>query len=279
MELDSNFIAFCKQSVALEQRMAKQAGKRLNEAMRNNIQDINVLNRIADQLLDTMSGLSGAGERTYMKYIKYLGTFNPQAAKETKDTYEDIMGYKIHVAYAAARLAKELHKGQVDQAGKDYFEEHLSTVGRNGFDWKEKTVGFLFNVAEDTGHTVKEIIRKLKAILDDWEQNKEKHDWIYEFEDIVGSFPNEKCHKLIKQEWDEIEEALDLMDFRTTANRETYIERFRGHRLAIKVKLNDLQHNMNIACIPHTTEKDLESVEKYQKEYNLLLKMLEEYKA
>lgn len=38
MGLDSNFIAFCKQSVALEQRMAKQAGKRLNEAMRNNIQ-------------------------------------------------------------------------------------------------------------------------------------------------------------------------------------------------------------------------------------------------
>lgn len=200
MELDADFIAFCKQSVALEQRMAKQAGKRLNEAMRNNIQDINVLDRIADQLFDTMSGLSGAGERTYMKYIKYLETFNPQAAKETKDAYEDIMGYKIHVAYAAARLAKKLHKGQVDQAGKDYLEEHLSTIGRNGFDWKEKTVGFLFNVAEDTGHTVKEIIRKLKAILDDWEKNKEKHDWIYEFEDIVGSFPNEKYHKLTKQE-------------------------------------------------------------------------------
>ena len=29
MKLDSNFIAFCKQSIALEQRMAKQAGKRL----------------------------------------------------------------------------------------------------------------------------------------------------------------------------------------------------------------------------------------------------------
>lgn len=254
MELDADFIAFCKQSVALEQRMAKQAGKRLNEAMRNNIQDINVLDRIADQLFDTMSGLSGAGERTYMKYIKYLETFNPQVAKETKDAYEDIMGYKIHVAYAAARLAKKLHKGQVDQAGKDYLEEHLSTIGRNGFDWKEKTVGFLFNAVEDTGHTVKEIIRKLKAILNDWEKNKEKHDWIYEFKDIVGSFPNEKYHKLTKQEWDEIEEALDLMDFRTTTNRETYIERFRGHRLAIKVKLNDLQYNMDITRILHPTD-------------------------
>ena len=69
------------------------------------------------------------------------------------------------------------------------------------------------------------------------------------------------------------------MDFRTTANRETYIERFRGHRLAIKVKLNDLQYNMDITRILHPTDKDLESVEKYQKEYNLLLKMLEEYKT
>lgn len=48
-------------------------------------------------------------------------------------------------------------------------------------------MGFLHDAAEDTGHTEKEIIRKLKAIRDDWEQNKEKHDWIYEFEDIVGS--------------------------------------------------------------------------------------------
>ena len=56
---------------------------------------------------------------------------------------EDIMGYKIHVAYAAARLAKELHKGQVDQAGKDYFEEHLSNCRTKRFRLERKTVGFL----------------------------------------------------------------------------------------------------------------------------------------
>lgn len=90
---------------------------------------------------------------------------------------------------------------------------------------------------------------------------------------------NEKYHKLTKQEWDEIEEALDLMNSHTASDRKTYTKRFCGHRLAIKVKLNDLRHNMDITRIPHATEKDLESVEKYQKEYNLLLKMLEEYKA
>lgn len=64
------------------------------------------------------------------------------------------------------------------------------------------------------------------------------------------------------------------MDFRTTTNRETYIERFRGHRLAIKVKLNDLQHNMDITRILHPTDKDLAKMERYKKEYYLLLKIL-----
>ena len=276
MKLDSNFIAFCKQSIALEQRMAKQAGKRLNEAMRNNIQDINVLDRIADQLLDTMSGLSGAGERTYMKYIKYLGTFNPQAAKETKDTYEDIMGYKIHVAYAAARLAKELHKGQVDKAGKDYIEGHLSYVGGHAFSWKEKTVGFLHDAAEDTDYSVKEIIRMLKKVMVNW-KNDYNDDWIYDFTDIIISFPNDKHHKLTKAEWDEIEEALNLINSHTAASREVYIERFRGHQLAINVKLNDLRNNMDISRLPYPTEKDLKRVERYKKEYDALLQMLQEF--
>lgn len=76
-----------------------------------------------------------------MKYIKYLGTFNPQAAKETKDAYEDIMGYKIHVAYAAARLAKELHKEQVDQAGKITLKDIYRLSDEIGFRLERKNCG------------------------------------------------------------------------------------------------------------------------------------------
>lgn len=65
------------------------------------------------------------------------------------------------------------------------------------------------------------------------------------------------------------------MNFRTTTSRKTFPRTSFGHQSQI----NDLQHNMDIARIPPVTEKDLESVEKYQKEYNLLLKILEEYKA
>ena len=159
MKLDSNFIAFCKQSIALEQRMAKQAGKRLNEAMRNNIQDINVLDRIADQLLDTMSGLSGAGERTYMKYIKYLGTFNPQAAKETKDAYED-NGNVIGVKYSDddKKLASTFEKLDFNEKldvfseiiirydNETYFTNEITMISfdsnSNGFDLVKKIQDF-----------------------------------------------------------------------------------------------------------------------------------------
>lgn len=76
---------------------------------------------------------------------------------------------KIYLVCAAAYLAKELHKGQVDKAGKDYFEGHLLTVGCNGCDWKEKTVGFLHDVLEDTDYTSEEIIFALMRTLNGWE--------------------------------------------------------------------------------------------------------------
>jgi len=73
--------------------------------------------------------------------------------------------------HEAATLAKEYHKGQVDKEGVDYFEGHLTTVGNAGHDWKEKIAGFLHDVAEDTPHTVDEIIcilkDKSKGVLND----------------------------------------------------------------------------------------------------------------
>lgn len=58
---------------------------------------------------------------------------------------------------------KELHKGQVDKAGKDYFEGHLSYVGEVTDFHGKKNGGFLHDAAEDTDYSVKEIIRMLKS--------------------------------------------------------------------------------------------------------------------
>lgn len=153
-------------------------------------------------------------------------------------------------AYEAALLAQFLHHGQTDKAGKDYFEGHLCTVGGLGADWKEQTVGYLHDAAEDTPHTVTDIIGMLKA----------------------------RCPGLSPKEWDELTEALCLLNSHTASSRTEYIERFGGHRLAIRVKLNDLCHNMNLDRIARPTEKDRARAERYRKEYDRLTEMLDALK-
>ena len=260
----------------MEKKMASGNIRRLNAAMKSGCQDIKFLDSLADPLLDTMLGLSGRGERTYLRFLKYLETFSPKEANQRREMYEDSMGYKIHTAYVAARLAKELHKGQVDKAGKDYFEEHLATVGGSGYDWKQKTVGFLHDVAEDTSYSVKDVIRFLQKELKAWKARPEEQDWIDDFSEIIKQYPHEHLHMPSKDEWNEIEEALHLMNAKTAKTREEYINRFKDHFLAIKIKLNDLRHNMDISRFPNPTEKDYIRLERYQKEYEALMEMLRE---
>ena len=262
--------------INMEKKIANGNIKRLNAAIKSGCQDIKLLDSSADLLFDTMLGLSGMGERTYLRYLKYLETFSPKEAKQRREMYEDSMGYKIHTAYVAARLAKEFHKGQVDKAGKDYFEGHLATVGGSGYDWKEKTVGFLHDVVEDTSYSVKDVIRFLQKGLKAWKARPKEQDWIDDFSEIIEQYPHEHLHLPSKNEWNEIEEALHLMNARTAQNREEYINRFKGHFLAIKVKLNDLRHNMDISRLPNPTEKDYVRLERYQEEYEKLMEMLRE---
>ena len=63
---------------------------------------------------------------------------------------------------------------------------------------------------------------------------------------------------------------------RIAKTREEYINRFKGHHLAIKVKLNDLRHNMDITRLPNPTEKDYVRLERYEKEYEALMEMFKE---
>ena len=149
----------------------------------------------------------------------------------------------------AANLAREWHRGQEDKGGAYYIEGHLSTVASYGQDWKEKVVGYLHDAAEDTPHSVADVMVALRA-------------------GVAGDaeLPTE-------DDWAEIEDALNMMNHNTASNREEYIERFRGHRLAIRVKLNDLRNYMNLSRIPNPTDKDFERRQRYLNEYQTLLKM------
>ena len=152
----------------------------------------------------------------------------------------------------AANLARGWHRGQVDKGGNDYFEGHLSTVAVYGSDWKEKIVGYLHDAAEDTDHSVADVMAALRAGVAGDTVQPTKDDWL------------------------EIEDALNIMNHNTADSREEYIERFRGHSLAIRVKLNDLRSNMNISRIPNPTEKDRARHQRYIAERRKLRKMLDE---
>ena len=71
------------------------------------------------------------------------------------------------VTKAAECVAERLHSGQVDKGGKDYFSSHLMKVGAMGRDWKEVTVGLLHDAAEDTPHTVEEVVEMLREKVDE----------------------------------------------------------------------------------------------------------------
>ena len=128
MEISPEIIDLCQSALEQELKNTRIASKQLNEAMKNGVQDIELLCQLSDPLMDSMLGFSGKGKRTYLKFIKYVESFDPIAAEKIRDGFEDALGYKNHVVYVAARIAKEWHQGQTDKGGIDYFEGHLAMV-------------------------------------------------------------------------------------------------------------------------------------------------------
>ena len=217
----------------------------IREAMAAKIQDLDYLDKLTDSLHDI--AFSGFGLELYDEYLDYIASFNPQRAKEYRDCDDEMNGLYDDLIAEAAKLAKEYHKGQVDKQGVDYFEGHLTTVGNAGHNWKEKVVGFLHDVAEDTPRTVDEIIQRLK----------DKSNGVLKDEDAQ-----------------EISKALHLLNAKTATSREEYIARIKDSFIATKVKLNDLSHNMDISRISNPTVKDIERTKRYRREYRQVLEYL-----
>ena len=151
-----------------------------------------------------------------------------------------------NISAAARKLAKELHHGQTDKAGKDYFSEHLCHVAGMGDDWMEVVVGYLHDAAEDTQYDVPQIMQMLQ----------------------------DRCSEhLCDDDAKTIQEALNLLNSKTASSREEYIARFcqSDNKLAANVKMNDLTHNMDISRIKNPTEKDFERVERYKREFRQII--------
>lgn len=202
--------------------------------LKNNNFDAFIVDR-AKRLLDLIENAIGkkVSGRESDSTVQYFGAYLTANSKELSQL----------IINGAARLAKQLHKGQVDKAGVDYYNGHLSTVASMGTTWQEQVVGYLHDASEDTPYSVDEVLDLLN-------------------EELREPLPVEDRK--------EIATALRLLNHHNAPDRETYIRDIGKNSLATAVKLSDLSHNMDLSRLPNPTEKDFARVARYKKEYDYL---------
>ena len=239
--------------------------------------DLNYMDEYMDTLFDFMDPMSDT-EMLMRQYYDFIATFDPTEAKERLDSLENDMGYMTKIIYAAGLVAQKLHKGQVDKGGNNYFESHLLKVADAGFDWKEKVVGFLHDAPEDCNVMVEDVMnlldQEISRVVDNPKEHWYEEDWWEDWMEDIAVYPCSVTHVMTSEERDEIKTALTLLNHHTASSREEYINHISRNFLALKVKLHDLESNMDISRIPKPTEKDYARIECYKKEYHILMEAL-----
>lgn len=128
----------------------------------------------------------------------------------------------------AIKIAVQAHSGQLDKAGQPYVLHPLRVMLLLS-DEKDRIVGVLHDVIEDT-------------------------DITYEYLKVNG-FEGET----------EILEALESVTKKGEETYDEFIDRVALNYIGKRVKLADLQDNMDLSRIPKPTTKDFERLKKYEK--------------
>ncbi len=135
----------------------------------------------------------------------------------------------------AIAIAVEAHKGQTDKSGLPYILHPLRIMMKMP-DEATRIVAVLHDVVEDTDCTLADL--------------------------RSAGFS------------EEIVAAVDRMTHRASDSYEAYIHKIADNAIARKVKIGDLEDNMNVRRLPDIRDKDLERIRKYHK-YHLMLSQLE----
>ncbi len=131
----------------------------------------------------------------------------------------------------AIALAAQAHRGQVDKAGQPYVLHLLRVMFRVETE-QERIVAVLHDLVEDTGYT---------------------------FDDLRAlGYPAE------------IVEALDGVTRRPEESYDQFVERAAVNPIARRVKLADLEDNMDIRRCTTLTERDLERLQRYLRAWQRL---------
>lgn len=133
----------------------------------------------------------------------------------------------------ALALAINHHEGQMDKAGKPYIEHPLRLMDQMESE-EEKIVAVLHDIVEDTDIS-----------LDD--------------------LRNEGFSE-------EVLSAIECVTIKDGEDYDSFIERISFNPLAVKVKLADLEDNMDLTRLPEVTDKDFERVWKYKRAKERLMK-------
>jgi hypothetical protein len=140
--------------------------------------------------------------------------------------------------YRAFEIAKEAHKDQRDKAGKPYLE-HVKRVSDKGKTETEKICGIPHDLVEDTPWTIAQL---------------EKEGFTTEVIDV-----------------------LKLLTRNPNEDYEAFIERICTHPIAVAVKINDVEDNLDITRLEKVSETDMERINRYLKALSRLKKVLSAY--
>jgi (p)ppGpp synthase/HD superfamily hydrolase len=128
-------------------------------------------------------------------------------------------------------IALKAYSGQKDKAGQTYILHPLRLMAKMDTD-EERAVALLHDVIEDSDHTAEDLLAQGIP------------------SNIVDAV---QCLSKIKGE-----------------NYELFIKRVKTNSLATKVKMADIEDNINILRLETITEKDLLRVAKYHRAWKLL---------
>lgn len=131
----------------------------------------------------------------------------------------------------AIKMATQAHFGQVDKAGQPYIL-HCIRVMMSGNTIQEKICGVLHDIIEDT-----------PLSLNDLEKAGFSKE-IIETVSCLTKIPNEKY--------------------------QNYLSKVSSNPIAVKVKLNDLQDNLDVTRLKIIEESDVERINKYLTSYRYL---------
>ncbi|AFY60100.1 HD domain-containing protein [Synechococcus sp. PCC 6312] len=131
----------------------------------------------------------------------------------------------------AIEIATQAHHGQVDKAGKPYISHPLAVMGLVEGE-SEKIVAVLHDVVEDTPISLN---------------------------DLAAEGFSAECLA-----------AVDAITKRDGEPLDDYLERVKSNPIAIRVKLADLSHNMDLRRIAEPTAKDYARIERYKQTYETL---------